>query len=157
MRNPAAYTRLEQEIDSATTSGTLSSPMKYNEATKLPYLNACIHEAMRLWPSVGLTLSRVVPPQGAVIAGQHVPGGCRVGINPAVVQYDEMVFGAQPAAFRPERWLERDGRMMEKYVLWFGAGTRQCIGKNVSRFRPLAHKSRAILSSDELTGVTRLP
>ena len=132
MRNPGAYQKLEEEIDAATTSGALSNPIKYNEATKLPYLTACIREAMRIWPSAGLTMSRVIPREGAIVAGHHLPGGYRIGINAAVEQYDESIFGPEPGEFRPERWLERDARIMEAHMLVFGAGTRNCIGKNVS-------------------------
>lgn len=47
---------------------------------------------MRLHPSVGLTMPRVIPASGATISGFRFPGGYRVGINPAVVHYDEQVF-----------------------------------------------------------------
>lgn len=153
MRNSAAYQKLQEEIDAATAVGVLSNPVKYNEATKLPYLTACIREAMRLWPSTALTMSRVIPREGASIAGHHLPGGYRIGINAAVEQYDEIVFGPEPEEFKPERWLERDARPMDAHMLVFGAGTRNCIGKNVS---VPSTQATSMLLSLELISLTRL-
>ena len=41
----------------------------------LPYLNACIEEALRLVPPVPEGLPRVTPPEGEHIGGHWVPGG----------------------------------------------------------------------------------
>ena len=131
MRNPSAYTRLLREIDTASADGSLSDPVTYSEAVKLPYLNAVIKEAMRLHPSVGLHMPRTVPAGGATISGLFFPPGYRVGINAAVVHYDRDVFGPDADEFNPERWLKGDVSRMARTTLTFGAGTRTCIGKNV--------------------------
>ncbi|KAL8836160.1 MAG: hypothetical protein Q9170_003013, partial [Blastenia crenularia] len=130
MRDPAAYDKLTAEIDDAVMDGTISMPVGYAEATKLPYLRACINESMRMHPSIGLTMPRVVPAEGAIISGFHFPSGYRIGINGAVVQYDRGVFGSDAHVFRPERWIEGDAAKMEKTMLVFGAGARTCLGKN---------------------------
>lgn len=132
MRNPAAYNKLTTEIDAATADGTLSTPVAYVEAIKLPYLKACINEGMRLHPSVGLTMPRLVPAGGATISGFHFAEGYRVGINGAVVHYDKDVFGADADNFNPDRWIEGDTMQMDRTMIQFGAGPRTCIGKNVS-------------------------
>ena len=132
MCNHPTYQKLLAEIDAATSSKKLSNPVKYTEATELPYLSACTKEAMRLWPSIGMTMSRVVPVGGATIAGHYIPSGYKVGINPAVVQHDDTWFGPDAGSFRPERWLEGDARMMDGAMLQFGGGTRTCLGRNVS-------------------------
>lgn len=54
MHNPEAYSRLEIEIDRAVDDGLLSMPATYKEAIKLPYLCACIKEALRIWPGAQL-------------------------------------------------------------------------------------------------------
>lgn len=56
-------------------------------------------------------------------------------MNPAVVQLDKKTFGDDVGEFRPERWLEASPERMkgmEKGMLFWGAGTRSCVGKNVS-------------------------
>ena len=132
MRNPTAYEKLTAEVDAAVADGTLSIPVAYAEAVKLPFLKACINEGMRLHPSVGLTMPRLVPAGGASISGFHFPGGYRVGVNGAVVQYDKDVFGPDAEKFNPDRWIEGDAVRMDKTMIQFGAGPRTCIGKNVS-------------------------
>ena len=84
MRDPSSYQRLVAEIDTATADGQLSSNIRYAEATKLPFLCGVVKEAMRLHPSVGLTMPRLVPAGGAVLAGHHIPAGSCVGVNGAV-------------------------------------------------------------------------
>jgi len=132
MRKPATYSRLTAEIDAAVANSTLSTPIAYAEAIKLPYLKACINEGMRLHPSVGLTMPRLVPAGGVTISGFYFPEGYRVGVNGAVVQYDKDVFGPDADEFNPDRWIEGDVSRMEKAMVVFGAGPRTCIGKNVS-------------------------
>lgn len=135
MRCPVAYERLLSELDTATESGALSAPnVKYAEAVKLPYLIAVVKEAMRMHPSVGLTMPRIIPAGGTHIGGHFIPAGYRVGLNGAVVHYDKNVFGEDAGEFNPERWLREDATNMDRYMIQFGAGTRTCIGKNVSVF-----------------------
>lgn len=132
MKSPAAYKRLQLELDQAVVQGNLSSPVKYAQAIELPFLNACIKEGMRLHPSVGLAMPRHAPAEGLNLGGHFIPAGYRVGVNAAVVHRDPAVFGPKPDEFIPERWLEGDSKNMDRYMVHFGAGTRTCIGKNVS-------------------------
>jgi cytochrome P450 len=131
MRNPTAYQKLTAEVDAAFSDSTLSTPVAYKAAIKLPYLKACINESMRLHPGVALAMPREVPADGATISDFHFPAGYRVGINPAVVQYDKDIFGPDAEEFNPDRWLEGDEAQMERAMIQFGGGSRTCIGKHV--------------------------
>lgn len=60
-----------------------------------------------------------------------------VGTNIWVAHRNSDIFGGDASVFRPERWdpaitPEDKLREMEHYWLPFGAGTRTCIGKNIS-------------------------
>jgi cytochrome P450 len=132
MKTPKSYEKLTTEVDTAVAQGTLSMPVIYSEAIKLPYLKACVSEGMRLHPSVGLTMPRLVPAGGTIISNFNIPAGYRVGINPAVIHYDKDVFGSDAESFNPDRWIHGDAIQMEKTLVQFGAGPRTCIGKNVS-------------------------
>jgi cytochrome P450 len=135
MKNPKALEKAHKEIDEALAAGSLSSPIKYSETTtKLPYVCASIKEAMRMHPSVGLSMQRYAPKGGIELAGKFIPEGYRIGMNPAVVHYEQGVFGDDANEFKPERWLVADAewKAMDRNLLIFGAGTRTCIGKNVS-------------------------
>ena len=117
MKNPAAYKRLVDEIDDATKTGILSSPnIRYSEATKLSYLNACCKEGMRVHPSVGLTLPRKVPRGGCTISGELFPEGTRIGVNAAVIHFDKTIFGSDADNFNPDRWFREEAANMDRYM-----------------------------------------
>ncbi|KAJ5265325.1 hypothetical protein N7524_006343 [Penicillium chrysogenum] len=128
-------TNLREEIKLADKQGKLSSPaITFQESQNLPYLQACIKEALRLHPATGLPLARVVPKGGATLSGRFFPEGEIVGVNAWVIHQNESVFGPDTASYRPERWLEDPARSseMDRNFLAFGAGARTCIGKNIS-------------------------
>ncbi|KAL2795247.1 cytochrome P450 [Aspergillus keveii] len=134
MRHPDCLEKLRNEIEGATQKGNLSDPVTFQEAQKLPYLQACIKEALRMHAAVGQILSRVVPEGGAQLAGRHFPHGTVVGVNAWVIHSDASIWGKDVDQFRPERWLVPKERLafLEQHYLAFGAGARTCIGKNIS-------------------------
>ncbi|KAF9889804.1 hypothetical protein FE257_006894 [Aspergillus nanangensis] len=134
-RNGGAERQLYEEIEVFESEGRLSDPVMFEEARQMPYLQACIKEALRLHPAVGRPLLRTVPHGGATIAGRYLPAGATVGINAWVLHRNEAIFGDDVEEFRPERWLQEDKAklsLMEQNFLAFGAGSRTCIGKNIS-------------------------
>ncbi|RAL10282.1 cytochrome P450 [Aspergillus homomorphus CBS 101889] len=133
LRDREIYGKVLDEIDTATSKGALSVPhIAYREAVKLPFLSACIKEAMRVHPSTGLTLPRLTPKEGSLISGYRVPGGARIGANAVIVQSDKSVFGGDADEFRPERWLHSGADGLAQYSLQFGAGSRTCMGKHIA-------------------------
>lgn len=134
MKHPGHLTKVIEEIDAADAGGQLSSPIKQSEAMHLKYTCACIKEAMRIFPPWQIHMPRHAPAEGLELSGKYIGAGYRVGVNPALVHFDKEVFGSDANEFKPERWLESQERSfaMEKAILGFGAGTRTCIGKNVS-------------------------
>ncbi|KAJ6091455.1 hypothetical protein N7467_003424 [Penicillium canescens] len=134
MKHPACLQKLRDEIDAATQQGNLSNPVTFQEAQKLPYLQATIKEALRLHAAVGQILSRVVPEGGAQIAGRHFPQGTVLGVNAWVIHSDENIWGKDVHEFRPERWLvgKEQVAFLDQHFLAFGVGARTCIGKNIS-------------------------
>ncbi len=90
----------------------------------MPYLNACIKEALRIHPAVQFTLPRVVPPAGLQLHGHTFAPGVRyslfemvkvlrslqtvVGVNAYHIHQHTEIFGENCDKFRPERWLIED-------------------------------------------------
>lgn len=146
LKNPRCMKALMNELDEKARAGWFhdneSGIVTWTEAQGLPYLDACIKEAFRLHPAVGLTLERVVPAEGADIAGRWVKGGTIVGCNAWVIHRRAEIFGGDVEVYRPERWLvdEKKGvedetkriKDMNGNMLHFSMGSRTCIGKNVS-------------------------
>jgi cytochrome P450 len=132
---PDTLATLRRELDEATASGALSDPATFQQAQKLPYLQACIMEAMRVHPAVGAPMTRVVGSQGLRVRGTFFPAGTEVGINPWVIHNNKSIFGPDAHVFRPERWLtvnKEERRVLESNFLAFGNGPRTCLGKNIS-------------------------
>ncbi|KFY42114.1 hypothetical protein V494_02592 [Pseudogymnoascus sp. VKM F-4513 (FW-928)] len=146
LRHPPALSRLLAELDDAEQRGHFADAtpgvVSWAEAQQLPYLDAVVKEAFRVHPAAGLPLERVVPAEGATIAGHFVPGGTIVGCSAWVLHRNRSIFGADSAFFRPERWLPSSGceeageaqriAGMNAAMFHFGSGSRTCIGKNIS-------------------------
>src|ERR1700733_16182585 len=75
--NPQIYARLQSECLSADIP--LSSIISNARALQLPYLQACIKEALRHNPAASGFLPRVVGPQGDTHNGIYLPPGTEVG------------------------------------------------------------------------------
>ncbi|KAK4098061.1 cytochrome P450 [Parathielavia hyrcaniae] len=138
LTSPPAYLALQREIDTAISTGQLSSPATGAEASRLPYLQAAVREALRLHPP-SISPSKLSPPAGDTIAGIHVPGSTQVGANVPGILRSEAIFGEDAHCYRPERWLEAkqdDGaelrRMQSALDVVFGAGKFQCPGRAIS-------------------------
>ncbi|KAK4630865.1 Cytochrome P450 monooxygenase yanH [Fulvia fulva] len=98
---------------------------------KLPYLTAVIKESLRIAPSVAAPLPRIVPPTGATISGKHIPGGTIVGQSIGFVHNSAEVFPT-PTHFDPDRWLQPNSALLEKWLVAFSKGPRACLGQNLA-------------------------
>ncbi|KFY27454.1 hypothetical protein V491_00907 [Pseudogymnoascus sp. VKM F-3775] len=132
VKTPDAYAKLVKELQDADARDLLSETLSFAEGQKLPYLQACIKESLRMYPIVGTPFDRVVPKGGAILSGHFVPEGTIVGISGWATQRDKEVFGDDAESFRPERWLDPDEkqiRVMDRSMLAFGQGTRGCVAR----------------------------
>ena len=102
LKNPDSMKMLLAELDNA----NLPSPVPWDIAHRLAYLDACIKEALRITPAVGIPLERVVPAEGVKLDGKYLSPGTVVGVNAWVVQQDKEVYGADADCWRPGRWIE---------------------------------------------------
>ena len=68
-KNSECMGKLVREIDKLSKAGQISIPPTVQQAQEMPYLRACLHEALRLHPAVGMSLKRVTPPNGIKVNG----------------------------------------------------------------------------------------
>lgn len=136
LTNPTAYERLKSEINAATVSNRLSSPITDAEGRQMPYLQAVIREGLRLMPPASGAFFKQVPPGGDSINGMFIPGGTQIGSSPLAIHRSKKIFGADADLFRPERWLnasaENFATMANTVDLVFHYGKWQCLGKPVA-------------------------
>lgn len=94
-----------------------------------------INESLRAHPAAGLPLERIAPVGGVQLGDVFVPGGTNIGCNAWTLHLDKDLWGQDADEWRPERWLEASEAKkaeMKNSMFAFGAGSRTCIGKNVS-------------------------
>ncbi|KAL6788101.1 cytochrome P450 [Trichoderma sp. SZMC 28012] len=130
MRDRAVWNRLANEIRS---SFSKESDLTFLSLQKLPFLNAVIEEALRLFVVVPSTFPRRTPRDGVTIIGKFVPGDYAVGINGYAAALCEANF-TRANEFHPERWLgdARFARDDKKAHQPFSTGPRNCLGKNMA-------------------------
>lgn len=114
------YDQINAELSKAVEDGTIPAQgnISWNESQNLPYFQACLKEAMRVRPAVGLGIYRQVPPEGAELDGHRFPGGVNLAVNGWVLHRDKATFGEDADIFRPERWLEdaEEAKRMDRYM-----------------------------------------
>jgi cytochrome P450 len=88
------------------------------------YLTAVINEVMRIRPVLPNAEPRLVK-QAVEIGGRRYPPGVVLFASALLVQHDPAVY-PEPAAFRPERFLEQQPGTYT--LIPFGGGRRRCIG-----------------------------
>ncbi|KAL7795936.1 cytochrome P450 [Trichoderma ceciliae] len=141
--NPRVYNKLQKEIDEAVLCGKAPEDglITHSQAKQLPYLQATIREAMRVWPPVTNIFSRDIPPEGDTVEvdGKEVflPGGACIGYSAVAMHHSTEIYGDDAKVFRPERWFEEDkdklAAMLRTNEMIFGYGKFQCLGKTVAQ------------------------
>ncbi|THC89223.1 hypothetical protein EYZ11_011329 [Aspergillus tanneri] len=121
-------------------NGHLDSPddqcISKADADKLPYLQACIKEILRMNPPFAGMLEKAVPDGGDYINGHYVPGGTGIAHSTFSLQRDTEIFGHDPEIFRPERWIQASPEqlrtMNDAVDMVFGYGRWGCIGRPIA-------------------------
>lgn len=129
LRNPSVLAKATAEIRSAFV--TDSDITFTSTSTGLPYVHACLTEALRLYPPLAGADQRLVATP-TTISGYRLPAGTAVAV-PQLASYHSARNFHQPHAFRPERWLSsrppefhNDNRDVHRP---FSVGPRNCIGQ----------------------------
>jgi len=120
------YRTLCDEIDAAVREGKIPATgnVSWSEGQSLEYFQACLREAMRVRPAVGVDIVRHVPPEGVELDGHFFKGGTTIAINGWALHRDKEGFGEDADDYRPERWLEDEerARIMDRYMVQVSYG-----------------------------------
>jgi cytochrome P450 len=117
--------KVHQELDSV--FGDDSRDVTFDDLRNLPYLECCLKEALRLFPSVPMFARTLA--EDATIAGYTVPSETQVIIIPYLVHRDPKHW-PEPEVFNPDRFLPESSVGRHPYAyLPFSAGARNCIGQ----------------------------
>ncbi|KAF6824735.1 benzoate 4-monooxygenase cytochrome p450 [Colletotrichum plurivorum] len=122
--NPDKLEHLTKEIRS---SFATYDEINATKAQQLPYLQAVVNEALRLFPPAGSGAPRIS--SGFEVHGRYIPAGTDVNICPWSVCRDPRYF-SDPSDFKPERWLDPGSTDVKEASRPFLLGPRDCIGRN---------------------------
>lgn len=75
LKNDDALRKLRAEVSEGIAKGEVDDPITFDQAQNLPYLQACIKEAMRLYPATGFPMWREVPKGGLTVSETFFPEG----------------------------------------------------------------------------------
>ena len=75
LKNPECKRKLVKEIDVEANKVGTTKPITFEQTTRMPYLQACLYEGLRLHPAVGMSLPRVTPLGGVEVDGRFIPEG----------------------------------------------------------------------------------
>lgn len=143
-KNPEKQEKLRQEVLQILPQK--NSEFNENSLKKLPYLRACIKEALRVYPlTVGN--SRVLA-NDVVLSGYQVPKGTQVTMISIALLQDDTHY-PRAKEYLPERWLRPVTKDVEEtshtgsdcqhalkasspfIYLPFGFGPRSCVGRRI--------------------------
>lgn len=142
LAKPAMLQKLTEEVRGQLDSSGQLPPWATLE--KLPYLNAVIHEGLRLSYGVASRTSRIPTGEDLTYRGDWtpkgstrpkkveyvIPRGYAIGMSSAIMHHDESVF-PDSHSFVPERWLDESNnyrKELDRSLLAFSKGSRACVG-----------------------------
>ncbi|KAJ7183193.1 cytochrome P450 [Mycena filopes] len=143
LRNPTAYRRLQAEVDDPKRNTWVPASQ-----ARMPYLNAVINEALRLFPAVlsGSQRAPLIGSGGQTIGTHFVPEGTSAVVHTFSLHHDPRYFSPFPDAFIPERWLPSEEQIALEPSIFtenefihntaafipFSVGPSNCVGRNLA-------------------------
>ncbi|EFX88345.1 hypothetical protein DAPPUDRAFT_311474 [Daphnia pulex] len=124
-KHPEHQKSVTQELDLI--FGDSDRPVTAHDLTRLKYLECCIKETLRLYPSLPVVARYLT--EEVQVGDYTLPKGLTVLINIFMTHRNPEVY-PDPDAFKPERFLPENCIGLHPYAyIPFSAGPRNCIGQ----------------------------
>ena len=138
LAKPDILNKLKQELHEAAAGS--KDLLDFRTLDKLPYLQACINETLRIRPPVTGRLPRVNRRAAMTytdLAGNTYtfPPGTVMSMSAGDLHYNPDIF-PEPDVYKPERWIDSPPEAktkMHQCLVPFSKGTRACIGQELAR------------------------
>lgn len=131
-RNKTQQKKLQDELDEhITPENCPNGHPTYSQISKLEYLNNCLRESMRLWPTVPAIARTTV--EEIEYDGIVIPEKSLVQCNFYSIFHASWI--VRPNEFIPERWSpghELYDEKLKEMFMPFAEGHRNCIGQNMA-------------------------
>ena len=149
LRHNDCAEKVQKEIDDIVGR---SSPPNLADRRHMSYTKATILEIFRITAQNPLPIPRSVA-WDSVLEGYYVQKGSTVFYNSWYIQHDPRIWG-DPWTFRPERFLDREGRLLpaehelRQAVVTFSFGRRSCPGATLAKTRLFLYITRIFQEFD---------
>nr|XP_028577806.1 cytochrome P450 2K6-like [Podarcis muralis]XP_028577808.1 cytochrome P450 2K6-like [Podarcis muralis] len=128
MKYPEIQNKVQEEI--AKVVG--SSQPRIEHRTKMPYVDAVIHEIQRFSDIIPTNLPHATTVD-VTLKGYFIPKGTHIVPLLTSVLHDESQW-EKPYQFYPEHFLDSEGKFIKKDAFMpFSAGRRACLGENLAK------------------------
>jgi cytochrome P450 len=139
-KHPEVQEKLREEINGALPPDVANMPAAELAGIleQLPYLNGIMHETLRLYPTVPLTMRQAL--RDTRIGDQFIPKGTDIIVSIWYINRSTEIWGADASEFKPERWVgdngkpNQNGGASSNYdFMTFLHGPRSCIGQGFAK------------------------
>ncbi|MCJ1318280.1 hypothetical protein MMC15_003608 [Xylographa vitiligo] len=133
LASPRILAILKNELKSAIPDPNVYVPLAVLD--QLPYLVAVVQEALRLSYGVSSRLQHISLQRAMLFTDKRsgkqwtIPSNKPVGMTSVIMHHDKSIF-PDSKSFVPERRIENP--RLDRYMLSFSKGSRQCIGINLA-------------------------
>jgi cytochrome P450 len=131
--HPEFQERAQDQLDLVV--GRLRPPT-FEDAPDLPYIQALVKETLRWRPVLPMSVPHTTA-QDDWYEEMFIPKGTRCFVNLWHCNHDPAHYGDDAASFNPERYLDKDGKLISGPMETrgeghssFGFGRRACVGKH---------------------------
>ena len=129
--HPRVAEKLRREVDEVLGGERAGA----EHAGELPYTEAVVKEAMRLYPPAWIVGREAV--EEVEIGEWTIPEGAQVLLPQCLVHRDERWYD-EPDEFRPERWLDGLEDELPRFAYFpFGGGPRICVGNHFAKMESI--------------------
>ncbi|CAA7268651.1 unnamed protein product [Cyclocybe aegerita] len=129
LHHPEVQEKAQAELDRVL-GGRLP---EFSDEPDLPYVSAVVKELLRWHPATPIAVPHYAS-EDDVWEGYHIQKGSLVIGNAWAILHDEEAY-PDPSAFKPERFLDKEGKLDENVrdpaVAAFGFGRRMCPGSHI--------------------------
>jgi cytochrome P450 len=138
LRHPAVTTKIRAEVQHLLSQHPDQNPQTPNPViftpASVPYTLAAFHEALRLYPPIPFEIRQcqadTTLPDGTFLPRDSVLVWCLWAM-----QRSKLTWGQDADEFRPERWLDGNGRFVARsaaeFPVFYG-GARACLGRKMA-------------------------
>lgn len=138
------YQKLHHELEEAFPDPEI--PLDWIKLEKLPYMQACIKEGLRISTGESIRSPRIAN-HAITYQKWQIPPNVSISMSIVDICFNEKIF-PDAHSFKPERWLDSTNNL-DRYYVFFSKGYRTCLGMQLA-YAELYHMIGGVFRNFEL-------